>query len=105
MKVTVTTTDTEKHDDLAAMADAFRVGKTGAILVLLGSTEKGGVHVALTDDLVKSGRQAGAVIKELGGKGGGRPYFASGSLARDQQPDQETAFAKVGSWIETSSTG
>ncbi|MEP6745652.1 MAG: alanine--tRNA ligase, partial [Gemmatimonadota bacterium] len=105
VKVTVTTTDTEKRDDLAAMADAFRVGKTGAILVLLGSTEKGGVHVALTDDLVKSGRQAGAVIKELGGKGGGRPYFASGSLARDQQPDQETAFAKVGSWIETSSTG
>jgi alanyl-tRNA synthetase len=101
VKVTVAPTDTEKRDDLAAIADAFRDGKKkGAVLVLFGSTEKGGVHVALTDDLVTGGKQAGALIKELGGKGGGRPYFASGSLAREQQPDADTALAKVGAWLQ-----
>ncbi|HET7042436.1 MAG TPA: alanine--tRNA ligase, partial [Gemmatimonadales bacterium] len=105
-KVTISTTDSEKRDDIAAMADAFREQKKeGAILVLFGSTEKGGVHVALTDDLVKAGKQAKGGIEALGGKGGGRPYFASGSLAKEQQPDAETAFARVGSWIQTSSTG
>jgi alanyl-tRNA synthetase len=105
VKVTIGQTDAEKRDDLAAMADAFReTKKSGSILVLFGSTEKGGVHVALTDDLVKAGKKAGAVIEKLGGKGGGRPYFASGSLAREQQPDPESAYATVGFWI-TSGTG
>ena len=105
VKVTVAMTDAEKRDDLAAMADAFREGKTGAILVLLGSTEKGGAHVALTDDLVQAGRQAGAVIKALGGKGGGRPYFASGSLARAEQPTPDEAITRIGSWLEAGATG
>ena len=103
--MTVAMTDAEKRDDLAAMADAFREGKTGAILVLLGSTEKGGAHVALTDDLVQAGRQAGAVIKALGGKGGGRPYFASGSLARAEQPTPDEAITRIGSWLEAGATG
>ncbi len=100
VKVTISTTDSEKRDDIAAMADAFRdAKKSGAVLVLLGSTEKGGVHVALTDDLVKAGKQAKGGIEALGGKGGGRPYFASGSLAREQQPDATAALAKVGAWL------
>jgi alanyl-tRNA synthetase len=37
--------------------------------------------VALTDDLVKSGRKAGDLVNRIaalsGGKGGGRPHFAS----------------------------
>jgi alanyl-tRNA synthetase len=99
VKVTVALTDAEKRDDLAAMADAFREGKKGAILVLLGSTDKGGVHVALTDDLVAAGKQAKGGIEALGGKGGGRPYFASGSLAKEQQPDIEAALVKVGAWL------
>jgi alanyl-tRNA synthetase len=101
VKVTIAPTDTEKRDDIAAMADAFRDSKkTGAVLVLLGTTEKGGVHVALTDDLVKAGKQAKGGIEALGGKGGGRPYFASGSLAREAQPDTEAALAKVGAWLQ-----
>jgi alanyl-tRNA synthetase len=82
------------------MADAFRVGKQGAVLVLLGSSEKGGVHVALTDDLVAAGKQATGGVEALGGKGGGRPYFASGSLAKEEQPDADTALAKVGAWLQ-----
>ena len=100
VQVTVAPTGAESRDEIAAMADAFRSGRSGAILVLLGTGEKGGVHVALTDDLVGAGRQAGAVIKALGGKGGGRPYFASGSLAREQQPDADDAFRRIGAWLE-----
>jgi hypothetical protein len=58
------------------------------------------VHVALTDDLVAAGKQAKGGIEALGGKGGGRPYSASGSLAREQQPDAATARAKVGAWLQ-----
>ena len=42
---------------------------------------KGAIHVTLTDDLVSAGRKAGDLVNRIaalsGGKGGGRPHFAS----------------------------
>ncbi|HEV2291857.1 MAG TPA: alanine--tRNA ligase-related protein, partial [Gemmatimonadales bacterium] len=97
--VTVAETSAEDRNEIAAVADSFRTGKAKAVLVLLGSTEKGGVHVALTDDLVEGGRQARQLVERLGGKGGGRPYFASGSLARERQPDVTGLPAVIESWL------
>lgn len=97
--MTVVHTSAEDRNEIASVADAFRAGKTNAVLLLFGSTEKGGVHVALTDDLVKGGRQARQLVEKLGGKGGGRPYFASGSLAREAQPGRDALPAVIGAWL------
>ncbi len=79
--VTLGETDLEDRDELAAQADRFREGKRPAVLVLLSTAGRGAVHVALTDDLVKAGKKAGDLVNRLaaisGGKGGGRPGFAS----------------------------
>ena len=79
--VTVTDTAAEDRDEIAAVADTFRGGRESAVLVLFGTAGKGAIHVAVTDDLVRSGRKAGDLVNRLaalsGGKGGGRPHFAS----------------------------
>jgi alanyl-tRNA synthetase len=81
VSVTLGETDLEDRDELASQADRFREGKRQAVLVLLSAAGRGAVHVALTDDLVKAGRKAGDLVNRLaaisGGKGGGRPGFAS----------------------------
>ncbi len=81
VQVTLGDTELESRDDIAALVDQWRSGKSKAALVLLSSTGRGAVHVALTDDLVKAGRKAGDLVNQLaalsGGKGGGRPGFAS----------------------------
>jgi len=79
--VTIGDTELENRDEVTALADRFREGKHKSVLVLLSPTGRGAVHVALTDDLVKSGKKAGDLVNRLaqvsGGKGGGRPGFAS----------------------------
>ena len=51
------------------------------MLVMFGTAGRGAIHVALTDDLVAKGRKSGDLVNRLaavsGGKGGGRPTFAS----------------------------
>jgi alanyl-tRNA synthetase len=63
------------------IADRFREGKRNAVLVLFSSAGRGAIHVTLTDDLVGAGRKAGDLVNRIaamsGGKGGGRPHFAS----------------------------
>lgn len=79
--VTVSETSAEDRNEIAAVADTFRGGRESAVLVLFGTSGKGAIHVAVTDDLVRSGRKAGDLVNRLaalsGGKGGGRPHFAS----------------------------
>jgi alanyl-tRNA synthetase len=65
-------------DTLRTLADRFRekYPKRGAAVLITGST----VIAVLTEDLVKRGLKAGDLITGIGGKGGGRPNMAQGSL-------------------------
>lgn len=55
------------------------------MLVLFNPTAPTALAVAVTDDLAASGKDASAFVKlaaaKFGGRGGGRPTFASGTLA------------------------
>ena len=68
---------------IGLVMDTFRAKHQRAISVLLtnGGGDRPGGHVAVTDDLVQSGIKAGEIAAALaavsGGKGGGRPHFAS----------------------------
>ncbi|MGH7704156.1 MAG: DHHA1 domain-containing protein, partial [Gemmatimonadales bacterium] len=81
VSLTLADTASEDRDEIGALADNFRSGKTESVLVLFGTAGRGAVHVALTDDLVQAGRKAGDLVNRIaaisGGKGGGRPQFAS----------------------------
>jgi alanyl-tRNA synthetase len=65
-------------DTLRMLADKFRENfpKGGAAVLVTGST----VIAVLTEDIVKRGLKAGDLIMGIGGKGGGRPNLAQGSL-------------------------
>jgi alanyl-tRNA synthetase len=81
VELTIAETGSEDRAELGRMADGFREGRRNAVLVLFGSSGRGSVHVALTDDLVRAGLKAGDLVNRIaalsGGKGGGRPHFAS----------------------------
>jgi alanyl-tRNA synthetase len=70
---------------IGLMMDVFREQHRDAIRVIYTMGDRPGVHVAVTDDLVSKGVRAGEVAKRLaalsGGRGGGRPHFASGGVA------------------------
>ncbi len=79
--VTIAETASEDRTEVGEIADRFREGKRNAVLVLFSTGGKGAIHVTHTDDLVSAGRKAGDLVNRIaalsGGKGGGRPHFAS----------------------------
>jgi alanyl-tRNA synthetase len=81
VELTIAQTDSEDRAELGQIADSFREGRRNSVLVLFSSAGRGAIHVTLTDDLVRSGRNAGDLVNRIaalsGGKGGGRPHFAS----------------------------
>lgn len=81
-------------DTLRMLADKFRekYPQGGVAVLITGST----VIAVLTEDLVKRGLKAGDLITGIGGKGGGRPNMAQGSLAGDVQE----ALGKVANVVE-----
>jgi alanyl-tRNA synthetase len=105
VELTIAETASEDRAELMQIADSFRQGKRNAVLVLFSSAGRGAIHVALTDDLVSGGRKAGDLVNRIaalsGGKGGGRPHFASAgagdgarlSVAREATP------GLVGAWL------
>jgi alanyl-tRNA synthetase len=76
--------DLDDRGQIALTMDAFRDKKRSAIRVLYTTGVRPGIHVAVTEDLVAQGVKAGDIVKELaastGGKGGGRPHFASAGV-------------------------
>ncbi|GAB4538033.1 MAG: alanine--tRNA ligase [Anaerolineales bacterium] len=70
-------------DALRALADKFRekYPQNGAAILAAQSA----VIAVVTEDLVKRGLKAGDLINGVGGKGGGRPNLAQGSLPEDHQ--------------------
>lgn len=83
VSLTLGETATEDRNEVAASADRFRSGRASAVLVLFAMKGRGAIHVALTDDLVQQGKKAGDLVNRIaavsGGRGGGRPAFASAS--------------------------
>jgi alanyl-tRNA synthetase len=81
VELTIADTTTDDRAELGRLADSFREGRRSAILVLFSSGGRGSIHVTLTEDLVSAGRKAADLVNRIaalsGGKGGGRPSFAS----------------------------
>jgi alanyl-tRNA synthetase len=105
VSVTLGETGVEDREEVLALVDGFRTGKSGAVLVLFGTSGRGAVHVAVTDDLVGAGRKAGELAGRIaavsGGKGGGRPQFASagaGDISRLPAARAE-APAIIAAWL------
>jgi alanyl-tRNA synthetase len=69
-------------DTLRRLADRFRERyPKGGVCVLASSVEaKSNLLAVVTEDLVKRGLKAGDLLTAIGGKGGGRPNLAQGSL-------------------------
>jgi len=82
-------------ETLRILADNFRekYPKGGAAVLVTGTT----VLAVLTEDVVKRGLKAGDLIMGIGGKGGGRPNMAQGSLPKE---DVSNALSKVKKIIE-----
>jgi alanyl-tRNA synthetase len=80
----VAESDLEDRAQIAAIMDGFRAKHKRAISVLFTTGTRAGIHVAVTDDLVSKGIKAGeianAIASTTGGKGGGRPHFASAGV-------------------------
>ncbi len=88
----------EDREQIGVLVDAFRDKHRNAILVLFVGGGRPGIHVAVTDDLISRGIRAGEVVNRIaavsGGRGGGRPHFASAGagdpskldLARQETP-------------------
>ncbi|MBK8421618.1 alanine--tRNA ligase [Candidatus Villigracilis saccharophilus] len=79
-------------DTLRMLADRFRekYPKAGAAVLVTGTT----VIAVVTEDLVKRGLKAGDLITGIGGKGGGRPNLAQGSLPEGNVTDALNKVAK-----------
>jgi alanyl-tRNA synthetase len=77
----VADSDLQSREQIGLVMDAFRASHRRAISVLFTNGERGAVWVGVTDDLVQQGVKAGEIASAIaavsGGKGGGRPHFAS----------------------------
>jgi alanyl-tRNA synthetase len=80
-RVAVSSSATADRNEIGAMVDAFRERTPSGVLVVVTTGERPGIHVGVTDDLVARGVLAPDLANRIaalsGGKGGGRPHFAS----------------------------
>jgi len=85
---------------IGLMMDAFRDQHKDSVRVVITTGDRPGIHVAVTDDLVSKGVRAGEIAKRLaavsGGRGGGRPHFASGGIGdASRLPETRTEAPKI----------
>jgi alanyl-tRNA synthetase len=83
-------------DSLRSLADKFRekYPQNGAAVLVTGTT----VIATVTEDVVKRGVKAGDLITGIGGRGGGRPNLAQGSLPDGGQ--MKDSLSKVAQVLE-----
>ena len=99
-RVVVAASASADKSEIGAMVDAFRSQTRSGVLVVVANGERPGIHVGVTDDLVARGIVAPDLANRLaalsGGKGGGRPHFASaGAGDASKLPDVERQAAEV----------
>ena len=74
----------DDRGQIGLVMDSFREQNNNAIKVLFATGDRPGIHVAVTDDLISRGVRAGDVVTKIaevsGGRGGGRPHFASAGV-------------------------
>ncbi len=74
----------EDRNQIGLMIDAYREQNAESVLVVFSGGDRPGIHVGVTDDIVTRGAKAGNIAKRIaeltGGKGGGRPHFASAGV-------------------------
>jgi len=105
VELTIAETTTEDRAELGRIADRFREGRRNAVLVLFGTAGRGAIHVTLSDDLVSAGRKAGDLVNRIasvsGGRGGGRPHFASAGAGDPSRLAEARAAtpALVAAWL------
>jgi alanyl-tRNA synthetase len=103
--LTIAETASDDRAEVGRISDQFRQGQRNAVLVLFSTGGRGGIHVALTDDLVRAGRNAGDLVNRIaalsGGRGGGRPHFASaGAGDAAKLPEARAATRElVSAWL------
>ena len=83
-------------DTLRSLADKFRerYPTNGAVVIISGKS----VISVLTEDVVKRGLKASDLIAAIGGRGGGRPNMAQGSLPDTLKVNE--ALEKVASFLD-----
>jgi alanyl-tRNA synthetase len=105
VSLTIAETTSDDRTEVGRISDQFREGKRNGVLVLFSTGGRGGIHVALTDDLVRAGRNAGDLVNRIaalsGGRGGGRPHFASAGAGDASKLPQARAAARdlVSAWL------
>jgi alanyl-tRNA synthetase len=80
---TVLAAEVEEADaeKLRMLTDQFRdFYKSGACVLVSNIQGKPTIVASVTEDLIKRGLKAGDLITAIGGRGGGRPNLAQGSL-------------------------
>jgi len=91
--IAVSSTSSADRNEIGAMVDAFRARTKSGVVVILATGDRPGIHVGVTDDLVARGVLAPDVVNHLaaltGGKGGGRPHFASAGAGSGSLADVE----------------
>ena len=103
--LTIAETTSDDRAEVGRVSDQFREGKRNGVLVLFSTGGRGGIHVALTDDLVRAGRSAGDLVNRIaalsGGRGGGRPHFASAGAGDATKLPQARAATRelVSAWL------
>jgi alanyl-tRNA synthetase len=92
--------DLEDRTQIGAVMDGFRSKHKRAISVLFTTGGRPAIHVAVTDDLIAQGLKAGEIVNAIaraaGGKGGGRPQFASAGVGdADRLSDAKSQTAAI----------
>jgi alanyl-tRNA synthetase len=71
---------------LRTLGDRFRERYSGQAVAVFAAGQS--VIAVVTDDLVRRGLKAADLINAIGGKGGGRPHMAQGSIGDEAQVKQ-----------------
>ena len=83
-------------DTMRLMADKFKQKYSGGTAIF--ANDSGALLVVVGDELVKRGLKAGDIITAIGGRGGGRPNMAQGSLPDASKVNE--ALSKVAKAVE-----